>query len=1134
MGAPLALALVTMAAGPFGDAQARLEDGYALTLSGGVSLGSYEAGLNYVLVRLFRSDGDPTEMLLRRRPRLVGVTGASAGSINALLVAAMSCEDRASAARASVDDNLLRTAWLEVGLDTLLPEDPRAYRPDDAVLASAALDPVVADVRRALFEGGMAFRPGCRIPVGLTVTRVRPLEQDVGGLRITSQRAVLPLLLEVDPGGTVRFERQPLPAVPSAAESRLALADVAEMGRVGVHPEVVLQSLLASAAFPAAFRARVLCECAAECGSDPEAPDGVCPGPQAHALTGLTCNAQSAAQGGRPLRVCMRRFVDGGVFDNAPMGLALEQSEAFWRPGVLKPLTGLFVDPDNRRLQPHQRRQEGDRSLRGGAAVISFAGDLVQTARNRELAQAAQAGRWNRTTRRLLLAGSGHIREYLELLWSLLDLDGPPPRAKLPPSLHGTKQERARLARTLQSCVVRLAASRMDRRSIELGRSCASFLAGEDAPDPLESDPALRSRATEPLSEEELVDLVVLVGRTFGEPDSTVRRGAEARMMDPAASTRARLDMGQVLADRLEILSLFETYLAEQLGRLSHGTLPEQRLVDLRKELLRFLAEGGTLGRSSARVAEAQLEDALESLAARSGPGSIPAEARQVLDEVRREPSGTLFGISRLLPLLSSLDRLPPSDLDPELLRAWQRLDRLVQLRPRLQSLGADTLEVAGDAQALLSEGTIERTLGLSTRFSPLAGSQLGNFAGFLDRPLREFDYYAGIYDGVHTAAVFVCREQDPGEPARPPPVRELDSWELDLSQEETQRCVGAAMGQVAARLGIPRSEKASALVSTLARTELAAWLGSSSRAESMLSRPEWSWVGPPRDLRSLGSLGRVGWVLLSQKAPCTEHDSEALCVADVSFDDFLSALVDAGYQPESRAMRLAIGDRRQFWRETVQRGLDRTATIELTSETPSETGARSAVLFAVGAGELWTRADVNGSTVRFTLDPSTIPGVPLANGPQWPIYLAHLLPYRAALDVARGGLALSWIEPALRLGPRFSVLSTLQLVDMEFGNKRTSSTFGIRPAVHLGGLTLTAGPRLAVHWGGGTDWGGEVGLSVLQDRLGVSVGVRQLDGFHDLFVALSVSDVNGMIYWLAPWAERPKPVVSDPARPAP
>ena len=110
-------------------------------------------------------------------------------------------------------------------------------------------------------------------------------------------------------------------------------------------------------------------------------------------------------------------------------------------------------------------------------------------------------------------------------------------------------------------------------------------------------------------------------------------------------------------------------------------------------------------------------------------------------------------------------------------------------------------------------------------------------------------------------------------------------------------------------------------------------------------------------------------------------------------------------------------------------------------------------------------------------------------------------------------------------------MLSTLQLVDVEF-NKRTSTTFGLRPALHLGGFTVNVGPRFAVHWNGGTDWGGEVGLSMLQDRLGVSVGVRQLSGFNDLFVALNVSDLNGMIYWLTPWAERKK--VNDPVRPPP
>jgi hypothetical protein len=50
---PLALVLLATAAVP--EDEARREDGYALTLSGGVSLGSYEAGLNWALVRLFRA-----------------------------------------------------------------------------------------------------------------------------------------------------------------------------------------------------------------------------------------------------------------------------------------------------------------------------------------------------------------------------------------------------------------------------------------------------------------------------------------------------------------------------------------------------------------------------------------------------------------------------------------------------------------------------------------------------------------------------------------------------------------------------------------------------------------------------------------------------------------------------------------------------------------------------------------------------------------------------------------------------------------------------------------------------------------------------------------------------------------------
>jgi hypothetical protein len=170
-----------------------------------------------------------------------------------------------------------------------------------------------------------------------------------------------------------------------------------------------------------------------------------------------------------------------------------------------------------------------------------------------------------------------------------------------------------------------------------------------------------------------------------------------------------------------------------------------------------------------------------------------------------------------------------------------------------------------------------------------------------------------------------------------------------------------------------------------------------------------------------------------------------------------------------------------------------------------------------IGAGETVSRAGERRGEVLFLVDPSTIPLYPLADGSYVPIVLAHLVPYRVALDVVGGSVALSWLEPRLQLGRWFSVDSTLQLIDIQFSSGVVSSTLGARGVLHLGQVGIGSGPRWSLGWGGGSHFGVEFDLLVLQDRIGVSFGFRNVSGgsWKTPFVALTIADLNGMLYWL-------------------
>src|SRR5260370_7535818 len=162
----------------------------ALTISGGVRLGDYEAGLPWTIAQYLRRSS--------RDLALAAVTGSSAGSVNALLAAAQWCEDGSETRDDHPDSNLFHDAWTPVGLEDLLPDAPSAYSPDDAVLSAAPLERALQRIRAQLFErDGRRYRPGCSVPLGFTVTRDVPEDRAVSGLRAPTHPFVVPPRFEL-------------------------------------------------------------------------------------------------------------------------------------------------------------------------------------------------------------------------------------------------------------------------------------------------------------------------------------------------------------------------------------------------------------------------------------------------------------------------------------------------------------------------------------------------------------------------------------------------------------------------------------------------------------------------------------------------------------------------------------------------------------------------------------------------------------------------------------------------------------------------------------------------------------------------------------------------------------------------
>ena len=331
-----------------------------LTISGGVSLGSYEAGLNWGLLEVFKLTARDSLRRVWNLPRynLRVVTGASAGNINGFLAAIEWCRTSAPTAP---EQSLLWKVWVRTGIDQLFPLE--RYDQDDttkALFSRRYFDRVLFDsVRAAMDDVPASTSPHeCTIPVGATITRVAPESVAIApGLYARTQRYAAVVLLS-NRGRTLEFRAPSDEALRNGAFG--ALLRLPDCHGVIDHGEV-FSLIEASSAFPGAFAPVWL-------NSEPEAGSGCGRAPHDSAL-----------------------FSDGGIFDNNPIDLAAGiYDETIWKNPRTPDANSLllFIDPDrvSGRLGQTKLKQERPPPATGGiASLLDLFAGAVPAARQYEL-----------------------------------------------------------------------------------------------------------------------------------------------------------------------------------------------------------------------------------------------------------------------------------------------------------------------------------------------------------------------------------------------------------------------------------------------------------------------------------------------------------------------------------------------------------------------------------------------------------------------------------------------------------------------------------------------------------------------------------------------------------------------------
>lgn len=350
----------------------------ALTVEGGGTLGSYEAGLTWALVQVFRQRRDyslrqalnPTaRSLLESLPTvdLRAAAGASAGSINAYIAANEWCSRDAAE---PIDSSSFWRVWIPTGIRQLLPGRGRiGNRNEKAILSRRAFGDLFEILDRQWSHA--RYNSACTVLFGATVTRIQndsvPISDEVfaRNQRFAAAFSIKP----VEQGFGFPPSHIPAPRLQNSQFSLGALVELPVLANNAIDREAARNLIRASSGFPLAFEPQELTYC----------PD------PSQSLNPPRCDQSRATKS---------YFVDGGVFDNGPLTLAYGLALAHPNRITLGGLTMLFVTPSQMRggkraglaENPGPARDAPPESKTGGLdAVTKLLAAFVPSARQYEL-----------------------------------------------------------------------------------------------------------------------------------------------------------------------------------------------------------------------------------------------------------------------------------------------------------------------------------------------------------------------------------------------------------------------------------------------------------------------------------------------------------------------------------------------------------------------------------------------------------------------------------------------------------------------------------------------------------------------------------------------------------------------------